>query len=204
MNEPAIGFVGFGEAGFHIAEGLRSAGISRISAFDINRDTPDLGGTIRRRAEEAEVRLLDSSGELTASAEILFSTVTCACAKQAAEQTAPFLRPHHIYADLNSVSPALKQEIERAIDSAGAGFVEAAVMSPVPPHGHRAPMLLGGKAAARFAERMKGTIRGSELLIFEGCAHAPIYEKVEEFNQKTLQFLQRHTGAHTAKLAGSI
>jgi 3-hydroxyisobutyrate dehydrogenase-like beta-hydroxyacid dehydrogenase len=32
--------------------------------------------------------------------------------------------------------------------------VEAAVMSPVPPHGHRAPMLLGGKAAARFAERM--------------------------------------------------
>ena len=39
---------------------------------------------------------------------------------------------------------------------------------------------------------MKGTIRGSELLIFEGCGHAPIYENVEEFNQKTLAFLQRH------------
>jgi len=154
MNEPAIGFVGFGEAGFHIAEGLKSAGITRISAFDINRDTPGLGEIIRRRAEQAEVCLLDSTGALTASAEVLFSTVTCACAKEAAEQTAPFLRPHHIYADLNSVSPALKQEIERAIDSTGAGFVEAAVMSPVPPHGHRAPMLLGGKAAARFAERM--------------------------------------------------
>jgi pimeloyl-ACP methyl ester carboxylesterase len=44
----------------------------------------------------------------------------------------------------------------------------------------------------RFADRMKSNIRGSELLIFEGCAHAPIYEKVEEFNQKTLLFLQRH------------
>jgi len=44
---------------------------------------------------------------------------------------------------------------------------------------------------------MKGSIRDSELLIFEGCAHAPIYEKVEEFNQKTLQFLRRHTGAGT-------
>jgi pimeloyl-ACP methyl ester carboxylesterase len=44
----------------------------------------------------------------------------------------------------------------------------------------------------RFADRLKGDIRGSELLIFEGCAHAPIYEKVEEFNQETLAFLRRH------------
>jgi 3-oxoadipate enol-lactonase len=48
--------------------------------------------------------------------------------------------------------------------------------------------------STRFADRMKSGIRGSELLIFEGCAHASIYEKVEEFNQKTLAFLQRHTG----------
>ena len=46
--------------------------------------------------------------------------------------------------------------------------------------------------STRFADRMKSSMRGSELLIFEGCAHAPIYEKVEEFNQKTLAFLQRH------------
>jgi pimeloyl-ACP methyl ester carboxylesterase len=46
--------------------------------------------------------------------------------------------------------------------------------------------------STRFAERMKSDIRGSELLIFEGCAHAPIYEKTEEFNQKTLAFMQRH------------
>ena len=84
----------------------------------------------------------------------MFSTVTCARAKEAAGQTAPFLKPHHIYADLNSVSPALKQEIEQVINASGAGFVEAAVMSPVPPFAHRAPMLLGGKAATAFAERM--------------------------------------------------
>ncbi len=48
--------------------------------------------------------------------------------------------------------------------------------------------------STRFADRLKNNIRGSELLIFEGCAHAPIYEKVEEFNQKTLAFLQRHVG----------
>lgn len=46
--------------------------------------------------------------------------------------------------------------------------------------------------SVRFADRMKGRIRNSELMILEGCSHAPIYEKVEEFNQKTLAFLQRH------------
>jgi pimeloyl-ACP methyl ester carboxylesterase len=45
--------------------------------------------------------------------------------------------------------------------------------------------------STRFADRMKGKIRNSELLIFEGCAHAALYEKVEEFNAKTLAFLQR-------------
>ena len=46
--------------------------------------------------------------------------------------------------------------------------------------------------STRFAERLKGPIRNSELLVFEGCSHAPIYEKVEEFNNKTLEFLLRH------------
>jgi len=45
--------------------------------------------------------------------------------------------------------------------------------------------------STRFAERLKKGIHNSELLIFEGCAHAPIYEKVEEFNTATLQFLTR-------------
>jgi pimeloyl-ACP methyl ester carboxylesterase len=52
--------------------------------------------------------------------------------------------------------------------------------------------------STRFADRMTGGIRNSELLIFEGCAHAPIYEQVEEFNQMTLRFLQSHTAAHAA------
>lgn len=48
--------------------------------------------------------------------------------------------------------------------------------------------------STRFADPMKKRIRNSELLIFEGCSHAPIYEKVEEFNAKTLQFLKRQAG----------
>jgi 3-oxoadipate enol-lactonase len=54
--------------------------------------------------------------------------------------------------------------------------------------------------STRFADRMTGSIRGSELEVFETCAHAPIYENVEEFNQKTLAFLQRHS-TETGKAA---
>ena len=52
--------------------------------------------------------------------------------------------------------------------------------------------------STRFADRLKSGIRKSELLIFEGCAHAPLYENVAEFNQKTLTFLQQHAGAAVA------
>src|SRR4029453_11313519 len=55
--------------------------------------------------------------------------------------------------------------------------------------------------STRFADRLTGSIRGSELLIFEACSHAPIYEDVEQFNQRTLQFLQNHTGAGRAAFA---
>ena len=46
----------------------------------------------------------------------------------------------------------------------------------------------------RFADPLQSNIKDSELVVFEGASHAPIYEKVEEFNQKTLDFLQRHSG----------
>ncbi|MFN8472704.1 MAG: alpha/beta hydrolase [Anaerolineae bacterium] len=47
--------------------------------------------------------------------------------------------------------------------------------------------------STRFAEPLTSGIKNSELVIFEGAAHAPIYEQVEEFNARTLAFLQRHT-----------
>jgi pimeloyl-ACP methyl ester carboxylesterase len=52
--------------------------------------------------------------------------------------------------------------------------------------------------STRFGEPIKRRIRNAELLIFEGCAHAAIYERVEEFNAKTLAFLGRHAKGSAA------
>jgi 3-oxoadipate enol-lactonase len=61
----------------------------------------------------------------------------------------------------------------------------------------RAPTLLTfGRhdmvTSTRFADPIRGAIADCELVVFEDCSHAPIYENVEEFNQQTLAFLQRH------------
>jgi 3-hydroxyisobutyrate dehydrogenase-like beta-hydroxyacid dehydrogenase len=91
-NGLSIGFVGFGEAGFHIAKGLGQPCI----AFDINANTQ-----IRRRAKEAATRLVQTNAELAQSCEIVLSAVT---AHQAAHQNAPYLTALHAYEVLDAVA----------------------------------------------------------------------------------------------------
>ena len=57
----------------------------------------------------------------------------------------------------------------------------------------------------RFADRIAAAIEGTEVTVFEGCSHAPLYEKVDEFNRVTLDFLQRHSGDRiSVRSTGSI
>jgi 3-oxoadipate enol-lactonase len=48
--------------------------------------------------------------------------------------------------------------------------------------------------STRFASPLCDGISGAELIVFTGCAHAPIYEITEEFNERTLEFMKRHSG----------
>jgi 3-hydroxyisobutyrate dehydrogenase-like beta-hydroxyacid dehydrogenase len=154
MSAPSIGFIGFGEAGSTIAGGLRRAGIDRLVAFDIDAQASSLAPRFQARASASGTMLVESSEALAGAADIVLSTVTSSSASDAARQTAPFLQPRHIYVDLNSVSPAVKRQIAQVIGASDARFVEAAVMAPVLPYGHRVPMLLGGEAAQLFADTM--------------------------------------------------
>src|SRR5215470_4077285 len=47
--------------------------------------------------------------------------------------------------------------------------------------------------STRFAAPLTEGIANSELIIFDDCSHAPIYENAEEFNQRTLEFLRQHS-----------
>jgi 3-hydroxyisobutyrate dehydrogenase-like beta-hydroxyacid dehydrogenase len=152
---PSVGFIGFGEAGSTIARGLRSAGVERLFAYDIKPKTSDI------------VTIVGSPQALAASSDVIFSAVTSSSALEAAKQNAPFLTSRHTYADINSVSPALKQDIDRIIGATGASFVEVAVMAPVSPYRHRVPMLLGGAGARAFAQMMAPF--GMKMDVLEGA-----------------------------------
>jgi 3-hydroxyisobutyrate dehydrogenase-like beta-hydroxyacid dehydrogenase len=144
-----LGFVGFGEAGYHIAKGLRGAGLAETFAYDI-----DSGDRVRDRARETQTEIVESNAALAQACDVIFCAVTADQALNAAEQTAPFLESRHFYCDVNSVSPQMKQSIGRTVSRGGAKFVEAAIMAPVPPHLHKVPMLLGGAAAPEFVEML--------------------------------------------------
>jgi 3-oxoadipate enol-lactonase len=48
--------------------------------------------------------------------------------------------------------------------------------------------------STRFADPLTKAITGSELHVFEDCAHAAIYENVEAFNEVTLAFMRGQSG----------
>jgi len=144
-----IGLIGLGEAGGAIASGLAESGVA-IVGYDVRADTP----AIRATAERAGVTLAGSVAELVAAVDVVMCLTKAAAAVPVARMAAAELSARHVYADLNSVSPGLKQSLAKIIDATGARFVEVAVMSAVPPHGHKVPMLTGGPAASEFAERL--------------------------------------------------
>jgi 3-hydroxyisobutyrate dehydrogenase len=73
--------------------------------------------------------------------------VTAAATARAAEQIASGVRRGAFVLDVNSASSRTKTACAERIERAGGRYVEAAVMSSVPPHGIRVPMLLGGPHA---------------------------------------------------------
>lgn len=44
--------------------------------------------------------------------------------------------------------------------------------------------------STRFAGPPTAAIKAAELVVFDDCSHAPIYENVELFNTRTLSFLR--------------
>jgi 3-hydroxyisobutyrate dehydrogenase-like beta-hydroxyacid dehydrogenase len=166
VNVPALGFVGFGEAAFWIARGLRTEGVTHMVAYDLHVTTAGRGQLIRERADEAGVLLLPCLAAVPPECDLVISAVTAAAASSVARDLAEHLTARHVYLDINSVSPAVKRAIGEAVIGAGAEFVEAAVMSTVPPLGHAAPMLLCGPRACELAARL-GPL-GMKLEVLDG------------------------------------
>jgi len=150
-----IGLVGYGEVGKILARALREQGVPWVGAWDVLlRDSPH-SAAMKARARDDGVKACASLAALLARADIVISAVTAANALEVAREAAQSIRPGTFFLDLNSASPMTKGSASKLVDGAGAHYVEAGVMTPVPPYGIRAPMLLGGNQAGALAEKLR-------------------------------------------------
>jgi 3-hydroxyisobutyrate dehydrogenase-like beta-hydroxyacid dehydrogenase len=147
-----VGLVGYGEVGRILAEDLRAQGVG-VATYDIKLGTP-AEGPLREHAARHGVTLTTSHRELAAVADLVVSAVTANQAVPVAQSCAPAIGRGAWFLDLNSASPGAKQRAAALIDSAGGRYVEAAVMTSIPPYRIKVPMLLGGRDAAALAPKL--------------------------------------------------
>ncbi len=152
-----VGVIGYGEVGKIFAMGLKpKAGIESVSAWDLKFASIAHQAAELAHARDAGVSACASMQMLCAQSDFLVSAVTASNTLAVAQEAALHLRPGTLFLDLNSASPGTKQQAAAAIEAAGGHYVEAGVMTSIPPYGIRVPMLLGGAQAAALAQRLQG------------------------------------------------
>ncbi|TNF63399.1 MAG: NAD(P)-dependent oxidoreductase [Burkholderiales bacterium] len=142
-----MGLVGYGEVGRIFAAALRSAA-AWTGAWDLKFARPDLCEQPLAHAAADGVVACGGLAALCAEADLIISAVTASNTLAVAGAVAAHIRPGCAFLDLNSASPGTKQRAAALIDAAGGRYVEAGVMTSVPPYGIRVPMLIGGPHAA--------------------------------------------------------
>lgn len=152
---PRMGFLGFGEAGYHMAKGLAGAGLTGIVAYDKFVTDPKTGELIRQRATDAGVELLPSVRQLCRRASLIVAMVPGHRAFSAMKAAAPSLTPDHIYVDAGTASVKAMVEAGRLLEGK-AGFVDVAMMGAVPLTGHKVAILASGSHAEAFRSAMEG------------------------------------------------
>jgi 3-hydroxyisobutyrate dehydrogenase-like beta-hydroxyacid dehydrogenase len=140
-----VAIIGFGEVGGIFASDFAAKG-AHVTAFD---SAP----AAQERAQQAGFAR-PSAHAAVEEAEVVFVCVTAGSVAEAMHSLQGAIDHRPFVVDVNSVSPSAKQADARIIGAAGGRYVEAAVMTSVPPKRLRSPMLLGGPHAAAFVEAM--------------------------------------------------
>ncbi|MES2412660.1 MAG: DUF1932 domain-containing protein [Pseudomonadota bacterium] len=153
MKFRTVGLIGYGEVGKIFSAGIQGKdGVEGVHAWDrkFAGDT-DIATAELAHAEEAGVTAQMSSKALCEACDLVIAAVTASQSLAVSEEAARYMRPGSVYLDLNSASPGTKQRSAALIEAAGARYVEAGVMTSVPPYGIRVPLLLGGEHAGELA-----------------------------------------------------
>jgi 3-hydroxyisobutyrate dehydrogenase-like beta-hydroxyacid dehydrogenase len=163
-----VGLIGFGEIGSAIGAGLREEGLENVSAYDIAAFEDAESPLIQGRARSAGVRLVRTPAELAEAADYVIAAVPGSDTLDAAEAIAASLRPSHVYADIASATPKVKQAVGAALLASGAQIADGGIMGSPHQDGHTIPILASGPGARAFHDAfvpwgMRIEVVGAEL-----------------------------------------
>ncbi|PTR27859.1 NAD(P)-dependent oxidoreductase [Pseudomonas sp. GV085] len=153
MSMKTLTLIGFGEAGAIFGEDLAASGVT-VYAYDRLQENPSTRAALYDKADQCGVLLCDSFAHAIALADWVISAVTADEALTVAQAAAVLMRPDQLFIDINSVAPSTKRAAFAAMQRHGVGYIDAAVMAPVPPQRLKTPILLGGAVAGQVAEQL--------------------------------------------------
>lgn len=150
-GDPVIAVLGLGEAGSEFAADLCAAG-AVVRGFD------------PRVAARQGVVACTSDADACRGAGIVLALTSAHEAEETLRLALPGIGPGALYAEMNTASSGLKAGLAKLAADAGVAFADIALMSPVPGHGLRTPMLAAGPAAEPFAQALRRLGASVEVL----------------------------------------
>ena len=145
-----IALLGFGETGALLGRQLARRGCS-VRAWDMQLDHASSAQRMRHRIELAGVDVATTFADALRGARLVISAVGAASAADVVRHGATLLTGGQVYVDLDAVPPAIKAASASLVESAGAHYIDAVLMSPASGAGAAVQLLLGGRRARELA-----------------------------------------------------
>ena len=196
LENPKIGFIGFGEVAYHLSKGLKKEGIEQILAYSRSSSK----SIYNKRANETDVELVPTLDELVTRSEIIISAVHGHVALDVAKDASRYIKEGCIFADLNNSTPSAKKEAAEFINAKGAKFADVGLFEPPAHAGHKVLMYVSGDGAEQFKKVMSKY--GLIIKVLEGESYkATIIKTLANIYMKGVQAVCLEV-ALSAQIAG--
>jgi 3-hydroxyisobutyrate dehydrogenase-like beta-hydroxyacid dehydrogenase len=153
-KSPKVGFIGFGEVGYHLSKGLKESGLSGILACDKYAEDPQRGKIVAHRAKDAGVRIVPAIKDLVSRSDLIFSAVWGNEALKVARKAASFVDGTKVFCDVNNTPPSVKVKGAELMGKRKGLFLDVALFSSPAQDGHKAFILVSGQGSEKFRRVM--------------------------------------------------
>ncbi len=152
----SLGYIGFGEAAYHMAKGLCGEGLKGILAYDVAMDSdgPYKKTVFDRVASAGGVTAVASAKELVEKCDFVVICVPARFTPSTADSLLPLAREGQYFVDVTTALPDIKAAEAAKFAEKGAYYVDSAMLGGLVGYGHKVPILASGEGAGAWHDAM--------------------------------------------------